>query len=104
MVTISLLQDQEYMPSFDEFYNLYGKKVAKKAALKAWNKLSFIDHNLIMIHLEERVLTDQQWLAGYQPHAATFLNGELWEDEYETSRRDSQQSEPESIIDILSRA
>lgn len=93
-----------YMPSFEEFYNLYGKKLGGKKARAAWNKLSFIEHNLIMNQLPERLLTDIKWLAGYQPHPTTYLNGALWEDEYETSRRDSKGSRSiESTIDRLQR-
>lgn len=99
----SLLQG-EYMPSFEEFMDLYGKKVGKKLARRSWDKLSFVEHNLIMIQLPERLLTDKQWLAGYQPHPATYLNQELWEDEYETSGPDNKQPGSESIVDILSRA
>ena len=71
------------MITFDEFWNLYGHKLARKQARKAWEKLSSAEHSEIMNHLPERLLTDKQWLAGYKMHPATFLNGERWFDEYE---------------------
>ena len=88
-----------YMPSFDEFYDLYAKKKSGKAARKAWDKLSFIEHNLIMIHLPERLLTDELWLKGFQPYPASFLNGEMWEDEYEKRGRDNEPSLSQRLAD-----
>ncbi len=84
------------MITFNQFWELYGNKKAKKAALRAWNKLKPEQHQEIMNHLPFR-LDDIQWKRGFQPHAATFLNGELWEDEYETSQRDNKPSSYERL-------
>ena len=71
------------MTPFDDFWALYNYKIAKKAARRAWMKLSEADRADIMDILPERLATDKQWRAGFKPHPATFLNGERWEDEYE---------------------
>lgn len=68
---------------FASFWNLYPRKVAKKDALKMWDRLT----------------SDQKWLASQAlplhikyweisgrdmdriPHAASWINGERWADE-----------------------
>ena len=75
------------MTTFDSFWELYPRKVSKKAAHTAWDKLEPESHELIMEHLEKRVKTDSQWLAGeFIKHPSTWLNQECWFDEYETAR------------------
>lgn len=75
------------MTTFQEFWNVWPRKTAKKAARKAWDKLPETDRIKVMAHLPHRIQTDQQWLkdgGAYIPHPATFLNGERWEDEYQS--------------------
>ena len=90
------------MLDFEQFWQLYNYKVAKKAARKAWSKVSEADRAQVMESLPERIATDKQWLAGFQPHPATFLNGERWEDEYEKCKGDHSK-ESESIMERLER-
>ena len=74
------------MIDFDEFWPLYPRKVAKKAARKAWDKLK-PDQELfdkIKEDIEQRIAfglwtTDK---FDFIPHAATYLNGERYEDEH----------------------
>ncbi len=69
---------------FDEFWNVYGKKVGKAAALKAWKateKKAFVS-TIIQAAIEHAAWhvsegTEDQ----FYPHAATWLNGERWNDE-----------------------
>lgn len=68
-------------PSFDDFWLLYPRHVAKLAARKAWVKVRPADHVPI---LEALVSWRQVWRdkdQEYLPHPATWLNGERWEDE-----------------------
>lgn len=70
--------------AFDQFWSAYPRKVAKDAALKAWNKLSPSDDlaQQIMSGLEAAITTDQ-WKKDegrFIPHASTWLNGRRWED------------------------
>ena len=65
---------------FEKFWSAYPKKVAKKDALRAWSRIRESLYPVIMSALEKHK-TSQQWQRGYIPHAATWLNGERWEDE-----------------------
>jgi len=65
---------------FDEFWNLYNKKVGnKKACKKKWDKLTYDKQKTIIQTLPE-------WLTQFsekqfQPHPETYLNNERWNDE-----------------------
>ena len=68
-------------PEFTLFYELYPRKVCKKNAIKAWNKIDSSLHDAIMSALREQL---PAMLAGekcYIPHPATWLNGGRWDDE-----------------------
>jgi len=73
--------------SFDRFWEIWPKKVAKQAALKAWEKLK-PDEDLfqtIAIAIEGQTKT-KQWQKGngqFIPYPTTWLNGRRWEDEAE---------------------
>lgn len=70
---------------FEQFWDRYPRKVAKKAALKAWDKLAPTNG------LQEQILTalmlqasSEAWTRDsgqFIPHPATWLNGRRWEDE-----------------------
>ncbi len=68
---------------FLDFWDAYPLKKARKAALKAWNKLRPNEHLKAEILTAVRVQTrSEQWQRGVIPHAATWLNGERWKDEH----------------------
>lgn len=74
---------------FDEFWRAYPRKVAKPAALKAFNKISPSDALFaeMLAALEWQRLQDQ-WLkdgGAFIPHPSTWLNGERWRDERPTA-------------------
>jgi hypothetical protein len=67
---------------FETFWESYPKKVAKKDAQRAWDKLkpdgtlqSTIQGSL------QRLKDSDQWQRGFVPNGATFLNGRRWEDQ-----------------------
>ena len=70
---------------FSLFWNSYPRKIAKQAALKAWNKLSTTQQQIatevIHKHVErwKQLGTCQEFI----PHASTWLNGWRFEDELE---------------------
>ena len=75
------LEREEIEANFSNFWILYPRHVAKKDALKAWNK---IDAKLYPEILTALAAWRPVYLAREPdkiPHAATFLNGERWEDE-----------------------
>jgi len=71
---------------FDEFWQLYPRRVAKRAALKAWFKLDWTEalQEQIMAGLRAQL---PELLKTYKrdrsmvPHPATWLNGRRFEDE-----------------------
>lgn len=80
---------------FLAFWAQYPKKVAKLDAFKAWMKLTLDQQFAAAQSLPAHV---RYWnLAGtakeYQPHCATWLNGQRWEDELEMPVEKAPQSE-----------
>ena len=68
---------------FSAFWNLYPRKVAKKDAMKMWVRLSETQKEKALAALPLHV---KAWNAEGRaihviPHAATWLNGERFEDE-----------------------
>lgn len=69
--------------SFEKFWLAYPKKVAKKEAVKAWDKLK-VDEQLFIIIMDkiEKMKGTRAWSdSAYIPYPATWLNGERWNDE-----------------------
>ena len=68
---------------FDEFYKKYPRKVAKKDAQKAWNKLKPEDRQLAIKAIDQHIKfwehsgTDRSYI----PYPASWLNGERFHDE-----------------------
>lgn len=68
---------------FQEFWDLYPRKVAKRAAEKAWNRLSKQDQEEAMkalpLHIKYWQLkeTEKEFIC----HAQTWINQGRWEDE-----------------------
>lgn len=72
----------ELPQDFEAFWTLYPRRIAKKDARRAWDKLSYDEQ---MHALEGLVAWRRVWLARgdleFVPHPATWLAGERWEDE-----------------------
>jgi len=70
---------------FDLFWTAYPKKVAKKYARKAWDKLDITDSLqtsiLAAIELQKGTEAWQKDGGQFIPHPATWLNGGNWENE-----------------------
>jgi DNA replication protein DnaC len=68
--------------TFEEFWNLYDKKVSKESAVKAFKKIPQKDYDNIRnnIPIFVKQFSDKQ----FQPHFATYLNGKRWQDEIST--------------------
>ncbi len=65
---------------FDAFWQAWPDKRNRKAAVKAWGKLTPGDDLLAQILAAIERQSDQ-WRRGIIPHASTWLNNERWEDE-----------------------
>lgn len=68
--------------SFDDFWLLYPRRVAKKDAQRAWARIDPRKHAEILTSLAS---WRRVWLGRgeqqFVPYPATWLNGERWEDE-----------------------
>lgn len=84
VVSLSIPEpSQEIEVSFDDFWALYPRRVAKKDARRAWDRISPRSHPAILTALFEwaRIWNDRGE-PEFIPHPATWLNGERWEDDF----------------------
>jgi hypothetical protein len=71
---------KEYNISFDDFWNLYDKKVGdKNKAEKMWNKLKDQDRESIMKYIPKYILSQPE--KKFRLHPTSFLNQNGWESE-----------------------
>lgn len=71
------------LTSFVEFWDRYPRRVAKKAALKIWMRMSDEQRRQAIAVIDDHT---RMWIAEGRgtrtiPHATTWLNQERWEDE-----------------------
>lgn len=70
------------MTDFDTFWALYPRRKGKGAARRAWDKaVRIATPETIMGGLEANMADLKAREPQYQPHPATWLNQERWEDE-----------------------
>lgn len=85
---------------FDVFWNLYPRKTAKAKAKEAFTKASKksnFDFNVIIASVQKHIRYSKQWQdKQYVPHAATWLNGERWEDEVVEATTGAYQNQKQS--------
>ena len=73
---------------FAEFYKKYPVKKGKKLAKDRWDRKKLDNKfDLIIKDVESRLNNDKQWLAGYIPHASTYIGREVWLDEIDTGKQ-----------------
>lgn len=69
-------------PVFTDFWTLYPKRVARFDAEKAWKKLTAVQRVEALTALcSWRSVWIAEGRGQFVPHAATWLNGQRWEDE-----------------------
>lgn len=68
-------------PLFDQFWELYPRKTAKKNAYRKFIKIGEDEQKKAIAYLAKKPFGET--LVKYIPHAATFLHGERWNDEIE---------------------
>ena len=68
---------------FSDFWGMYPRRVAKKDARRAWEKIPASQHQTILAALFEwrRIWLDRDE-TDFIPYPASWLNGERWEDEF----------------------
>jgi hypothetical protein len=68
---------------FEEFWKQYPRKIAKRAALKSWQRLNPLEQKLVLDAIPNHVkywkakMTEQDFI----PHPSTWLNQGRFEDE-----------------------
>lgn len=87
---------------FEAFWKAYPNKDARKSAVKAFRKVRKEIQPTIMAALENHKRSEkwQKDSGAFVPHAATWLNGERWQDEVKA--RNSAQSDGHAIIEDIS--
>jgi hypothetical protein len=73
---------------FEEWWKEYPIKKDKKRAEQKW-KARKLDGmaDVLIADTVKRKATDPQWERGFIPLPTTYINGDRWEDEYETNQR-----------------
>lgn len=72
-------------PNFEQFWSRYPRKIAKRAALLVWLKMTEQERDTALLVIDNHVA---YWRAAdtaiqFIPHARTWLNQGRWEDEIE---------------------
>ena len=94
--------------SFDQWWELYPRKVSKKNARQAWARAikRGADQAELIDDIEARAVIWGTWPKvdhQFIPHPTTFLNGDRWDDPMPQARRsqfDGHQSEAERILSL----
>ncbi len=90
------MKQQITQTKFDEFWEAYPHKVKRILCRdKYWPRVDPELHDMIIEHVKQRTMDGAQWQGEkmYIPHPSTFLNQELWTDEY---------AKVETIVDFKS--
>ncbi len=66
-------------PQFEDWWELYGKKISKSKCEKLWKKIPFAARADIMAHTEAYVKATPD--LQYRKHPTTYLNNESWNDD-----------------------
>jgi len=75
-----------YTSDFLSFWSAYPRKVGKRAAFKAWNKINLPTLIVILESIERHKQMDQWKDEKFIPHPATWLNQGRWEDEIDEQK------------------
>lgn len=77
-------KEQKNNHSFDEFWDLYGKKVDSKKCRDKWDKLSDDVREKILAHVPKYVASTPD--SQYRKNPQTYLNNECWNDEVQETK------------------
>lgn len=79
---------------FDDFWNLYNKKVGRKKSEAKWKRLSNKDRTAIMEHLPNYIRNTPD--VQYRKNPETYLNNESWNDELPNMGKTGRPEYPEN--------
>jgi hypothetical protein len=82
---------------FEEFWNLYEKKLSKEESLTAFKKIKSSEYDLIKKHIPIFVkqFKDKQ----FQPYFSTYLNKKRWQDEVDVKKPITPRLERQATLD-----
>jgi hypothetical protein len=82
---------------FEEFWNLYEKKLNKEESLTSFKKIKTSEYDLIKNHIPNFVkqFKDKQ----FQPYFSTYLNKKRWQDEVEVKKPITPRIERQATLD-----
>lgn len=120
MQIVQIKPDSDITLTFDDFWALYPRRVAKKDARTAWAKIDAKHYPTILTALYEWArIWDARGEPEYTPYPASWLNGERWEDDFppghkpysmrqqQQERRKEESGErkamPQHVIDAIKR-
>ena len=84
LTTIEPSKEPSYKKRFDEFWQMYPKKVAKPKAEKSFKALSVKDQKAVLESVPSYPFSTEKQ---YIPNPTTFLNQRRWEDEVDTKTK-----------------
>jgi predicted phage replisome organizer len=92
-------KETNLLSEFEKFWNLYDKKVDKKATFKKWKKLKQEDKDKIFKTLPEYVKSTPD--VKFRKNPVTYLNNESWKDEIVYRENKNKQPNKTNIFDCL---
>lgn len=78
-IPMSKIMDAAADVAFEEWWDMYGKKVDRKKCIKKWNNLSYNEKQLCLNATPAYVASTPD--VTYRKNPLTYLNGECWNDE-----------------------
>ena len=93
---INLDPPKEYIDRFEEFWNVYPKKVARKKAHEAWKRVTRKHNRQMLIEAAQAYRDDPNRDPEFTLNPTTWLNQERWEDEVEKPKL----SGPVTVMDL----
>lgn len=93
LTTNQYSQRESALSGFEEFYAEYPRKKDREKAKKAWVKNRCAEKTALIIDdVRKRKRQDRDWLEGYAPYPATYLNGSRWNDDIEATNHEQSKS------------
>lgn len=97
--------DENLTNRFEDFWVQYPRKENKKKARDIWKRKKLDEQaDVIIGDVISRKSKHEPWLAGFVPHATTYLIGERWEDEIRETSHDTRKriaEQDDSILRVL---
>lgn len=91
-------------PQFEQFWSMYPRKSAKGTARRAWSKAITKTDPQTIIAAASRYADDPNREPTFTAHAATWLNGERWDDDMLPARDSKGERKVSEVADMIRRA